>query len=80
MPDVNLSVYDYGTCRRTKGIFRVPLAKDDAHRRWRDEWLGEIKKPGKWTRILEERSMMTRATRARSISTQRKLKYVSIAL
>ena len=29
---------------KTKGNFRVPSAKDDAHRRWRDEWLGEIKK------------------------------------
>ena len=27
-----------------KEFFRVPLAKNDAHRRWRDEWLGEIKK------------------------------------
>ena len=39
-----------------------------------------LRKPGKWTRILEHRSMMTRSTRARSISTPRKLKYVSIAL
>ena len=22
----------------------MPLPKDDAHRRWRDEWLGELKK------------------------------------
>ena len=80
MPGVDCSVYDCGTCRRTKGIFRVPLARDDAHRRWRDEWLGEIRKPGKWTRNLEDRSMMTRSTRARSISTPRKFKYVSIAL
>ena len=41
MPDVNCSDYDCGSCRRTRGIgtFKVPLAKDDAHRRWRDEWL-----------------------------------------
>ena len=38
------------------------------------------RKPGKWTRILEDRSMMTRSTCARSISTPRILKYVSIAL
>ena len=46
MPGVNCSVHDCGSCRRTKGIgiFKVPLAKDDAHKRWRDEWLGEIKK------------------------------------
>ena len=46
MPGVNCSVYDRCSYRRTEGIgiFKVPLAKDDAHRRWRDEWLGEIKK------------------------------------
>ena len=46
MPGVNCLVYECGSCRRTKGIgiFKVPLAKDDAHRKWRDEWLGEIKK------------------------------------
>ena len=37
-------------------------------------------KPGKWTRLLEDRSMMTSSTLARSISTPRILKYVSIAL
>ena len=46
MLGVNCSVYDCGSCRRTTGIgiFKVPLAKDDAHKRWRDQWLGEIKK------------------------------------
>ena len=39
-----------------------------------------LRKPEKWTRILEDRSMMTRSTRATSISTSRILKYVSIAL
>jgi len=42
MPGVKCSDYDCASCRRkTKGIgiFKVPLAKDDAHRRWRDEWL-----------------------------------------
>ena len=24
----------------------MPLPKDDAHRRWRDEWLGELKNQG----------------------------------
>ena len=46
MPGVNCSVYGCGSCRRTKGIgiFKVPLPKDDAHRRWHDEQLGELKK------------------------------------
>ena len=26
------------------GIWKLPLAKDEAHGKWRDEWLGEIKK------------------------------------
>ena len=26
------------------GIWKLPVAKDEAHRKWRDEWLGEIKK------------------------------------
>ena len=46
MPGVNCSVDDCGSRRRTKGIdlFKVPLAKDNANKRWRDNWLGEIKK------------------------------------
>ena len=42
MPGANCSLYDCGTNRRTKGIFMVPSAKDDANRRWRDEWIGKI--------------------------------------
>jgi len=40
------TVYDCGSFRRTKGIgiFKVPLADNDAHRSWSDEWLGEIRK------------------------------------
>lgn len=35
-----------GSCRRTKGIgiFKLPLAKDENHKRWRNEWLGVLKK------------------------------------
>ena len=82
MPGVNCSVYGCGSCRRTKGIgiFKVPLPKDDAHRRWRDEWLGELKKPGKSTRISGGKSKMTRSTHARSILTPRILKHVSMTL
>ena len=61
------------------GIFKVPLAmmhtRDGA-----TSGLERSRKPGKWTRILKDRSMMTRSTRARSISIPRILKYVSIAL
>ena len=46
MPGVNFAVIGCGSCRRTKGIgiFKLPSAKDDKHKRWRDEWVGELKK------------------------------------
>ena len=46
MPGVNCAVIGCGSCRRTKGIgiFKLPSSKDDKHKRWRDEWLGELKK------------------------------------
>ncbi|XP_044168034.1 uncharacterized protein LOC122952044 isoform X2 [Acropora millepora] len=46
MPGVNCAVIGCGSCRRTKGIgiFKLAPAKDDKHKRWRDEWVGELKK------------------------------------
>lgn len=46
MPGVNCSVLGCGSCRRTKGlgIFKLPVAKDDVHRKWGNEWLGELTK------------------------------------
>ena len=46
MPEDNCSVFGCGSCRRTKGIgiWKLPLAKDAAHAKWRDEWLGADKK------------------------------------
>ena len=46
MPGVNCALIGCGSCRRTKGIgiFKLPSAKDDKHKRWRDEWVGELKK------------------------------------
>ena len=46
MRGVNCSVFGCGSSRRTKGmgIWKLPLAKDEVHGKWRDEWLGEIKK------------------------------------
>ena len=45
MPGANCSVFGCGSCRRTKGIgiWKLPMAKDEAHGTWRVEWLGEIK-------------------------------------
>lgn len=52
MPGENRAVFGCGSCRRTKGIgiWKLPLAKDEAHSTWRKEWLGEIKK----TRELDQ--------------------------
>ena len=52
MPGVNCAVFECGPCCRTKGIgiFKLPSAKDEKHKRWREEWLGELKK----TRELDE--------------------------
>ena len=52
MPGVNCAVVGCGSCRGTKGIgiFKLPSAKDDKHKRWRDEWVGELKK----TREVDE--------------------------
>ena len=46
MPGVNCSVLGCGSCRRSKGIgiFKLPVAKDEAHRKWRSDWLGEVTK------------------------------------
>ena len=46
MPGAIYSVFGCGSRRRTKGIgiWKLPVAKDEAHGTWRDEWLGEIKK------------------------------------
>ena len=46
MPGDNYAVFGCGSCRRTKGlaIWKLPSAKNDAHAKWREEWLGEIKK------------------------------------
>ena len=46
MPGVNCSVLGCGSCRRSRGIgiFKLPVAKDEAHRKWRNDWLGEVTK------------------------------------
>ena len=45
-PDVHFAVVGCDSCRGTKGIgiFKLPSSKDDKHKIWRDEWVGELKK------------------------------------
>ena len=52
MPGDNCSVFGCCSCRRTKGIeiWKLPKAKNDAHRKWREEWLGQITK----TRVMDQ--------------------------
>jgi len=54
MPGVNCAVFGCGPCRRTKGIgiFKLPSAKDEKHKRRREEWLGELKKTRYNTRFV----------------------------
>ena len=46
MPGVNCSILGCGSCRRSKGIgiFKLPVAKDKAHRKWRNNWPREVTK------------------------------------
>ena len=49
MPGDNCAVFgcgSCGSCRRTKGIgiWKLPAAKDEAHKKWRGDWLSEITK------------------------------------
>ena len=42
----NCAVWGCGSCRRTKGlgIFKLPAAKDEVQKKWREGWLGDITK------------------------------------
>ena len=44
MPGDNCAVFDCGSCRRTKGIgiWKLPVAKDEASKKWREDWLSII--------------------------------------
>ena len=44
MPGDNCAVFGCGSCGMTKGIgiWKLPAAKDEAHKKWRDGWLSEI--------------------------------------
>ena len=46
MPAVNCTIVGCGTSRRTKGIgiFKLPAAKNDKHKKWSKEWVSEITK------------------------------------
>ena len=52
MPGDNWAVFGCGSCRRTKGIgiWKLPAAKDEANKKWREDWLSEITK----TRVLDQ--------------------------
>ncbi|PFX27779.1 hypothetical protein AWC38_SpisGene7529 [Stylophora pistillata] len=46
MPGDNCAVFGCGSCRRTKGIgiWKLPFPRNDEYKKWRLEWLNEIKK------------------------------------
>ena len=57
MPGENCAVMGCGTCRRTKGvgIWKLPAAKNDVYKKWRDDWLNEIMKMREVDREFRER-------------------------
>ena len=40
----NCSILGCGSCRRSKGIgiWKLPKPKDEAHKKWQNEWLQQI--------------------------------------
>ena len=52
MPGENCAVFGCESSLRKKGIgiLKMPKAKDESYAKWRDKWLGEIKK----TRDLDQ--------------------------
>ena len=49
MPGKNCSIVGCGSCRRSKGIGIFKLPSAETNEKWREEWLGEIKK----TRVMD---------------------------
>jgi hypothetical protein len=46
MPGANCSIYGCSTSRRNLniGIFKLPMAKDDLHKKWREELVSIVTK------------------------------------
>ena len=80
MPGVNCAVFGGGPCRRTKGIgiFKLPSAKDEKHKRWREEWLDELKITRELDEDFRRQINQEKVSRAKSIFTSKILKYVSV--
>ena len=51
MPGVNCAVFGCGTFQRSKGIgiFKLPAAKDENYKSWREQWLSKITR----TRVVD---------------------------
>ena len=49
MPSDNCAVLGCGSCRRTKGlgIWKLPAPKDEASKKWRQDWLCQITRPAR---------------------------------
>ena len=56
MPGENCAILGCGSCRRTKGIgiWKLPAPKDEAHKKWRDEWLQQITRSRDLDRLFKE--------------------------
>ena len=56
MPGENCAILGCGSRRRTIGIgkWKVPAPKDEAHKKWRAEWLQQITRSTDMDRHLKE--------------------------
>ena len=81
MPGENCAEFGCGSSHRKKGIYiwKLPKAKDESYAKWRDEWLGEIKKTRDLDQSFKELIKMIEFSLVRSILPLKMLKYVSMA-
>ena len=79
MPGENCAILGCGSCRRTKGIgiWKLPAPKDEAHKKWRDEWLQYITRSRDLDRLFKELLVKDREFKCENVSRQKTSKYVS---
>lgn len=56
MPGDNCAVFGCGTSRRTKGIgiWKLPCPRNAEYKKWREEWLNELKKTREVDRAFQK--------------------------
>ena len=79
MPGDNCAFNQCGTNHRTKGngLFKLPTAKDDASRKWRQDFLNILTNIELMTKILKGSWLLIRYTFVRNIFSLKRLIFVS---